>query len=95
MMESASAELCCNIHKERQSSSNSISGFQSGGSSKPFAAVLAGLCVQLEPKEGGKNPHAQAKRKEAISAAAALRPELPETRAVFPTKRQEKWTSRG
>lgn len=34
MMESALAELHCNIHRERQISSNSISGFRRGGSSK-------------------------------------------------------------
>lgn len=52
MMESVLAELYCNIHKESQSNSNSISGCESGGSSKPFAAVLPGLSVQLEsPKK--------------------------------------------
>lgn len=52
MMESVLAELYCNIHKERQSSSNSISGCESSSSSKPFAAVLPGLSVQLEsPKK--------------------------------------------
>lgn len=60
MMESASAEWYCNIHTERQSSSNSISGFQSGGSSKPFAAVRAGLSVQLEPQD--KNHTSKKKR---------------------------------
>lgn len=40
MMESALAELHCNIHRERQISSKSISGFQWGGSSKPYSAIL-------------------------------------------------------
>lgn len=48
MMESALAELHCNIHRERQISSNSISGFQQGGSSKLCSAVL--YCPNGAPK---------------------------------------------
>lgn len=64
-MESDLAELYCNIHKERQSSSNSISGCESGGSSKPCAAVLPGLSVQLESpkkKEGREEKRADQRR---------------------------------
>lgn len=40
MMESALTELNCNIHREREIISNSISGFQRGGSFKRCAALL-------------------------------------------------------
>lgn len=48
MMESALAELHCNIHRERQISSNSISGFQQGSSSKLYSAVL--YCPKGAPR---------------------------------------------
>ncbi|MEQ2197390.1 hypothetical protein XENOCAPTIV_028737 [Xenoophorus captivus] len=50
MIESALAGLQCNIQKEKQISSNSISVFQRGGSSKLDSTVLH--CPKGAPKEG-------------------------------------------
>lgn len=99
MMESVFAELYCNIHKERQSSSNSISGLQSGGSSKPFTAVLAGLSVQLESPKNKKKKNTEGEkddqRRGGSQTGAACNDDsfLHSVSVQFPAKRQEKSTS--
>ena len=60
-MESAPAELHWNIHRERQISSNSISGFQRSGSSKLCSAVL--YCPNGAPKEKRENKMIKTQRK--------------------------------
>lgn len=63
MMESALAELHCNIHRERQISSNSISGFRRGGSSKASLGYPApskwSNQIKGGKKRGGRQQHTQ------------------------------------
>jgi len=60
MMESALVKLHCNIHKERQISSNSISGFQRSGSSKLCSTVLC--CPNRAPERKKEKKKERKKR---------------------------------
>lgn len=62
MMESALAELHCNIHRERKISSNSISGIQRGGSSKLYRLSYIVQMERPNKREGWSKSRANRNR---------------------------------